>query len=116
MNPKLYTGKRLNPDQKTASDSEVRVEFKDGRPGYKLKHEVYHSPTGLSWGYGGSGPADLARSILADYLGETPNPALYQKFKWDFIAPIKTPEFVIDSTMISIWLEKRNRPSFHLSP
>jgi hypothetical protein len=27
-----------------------------------------HSPTGLSWGYGGSGPAQTALAILADFL------------------------------------------------
>jgi hypothetical protein len=27
-----------------------------------------HSPTGFAWGYGGSGPAQLALAILADYL------------------------------------------------
>ncbi|OUN01358.1 MAG: hypothetical protein BAA04_07000 [Firmicutes bacterium ZCTH02-B6] len=35
-----------------------------------LKHIVCHSPTGMEWGYAGSGPADLALSILAHYLGE----------------------------------------------
>ena len=39
----------------------------NGRP---LRHIRLHSPTGFEWGYGGSGPADLALSILADYLGE----------------------------------------------
>jgi hypothetical protein len=34
-----------------------------------LRHVVRHSPTGLSWGYAGSGPADLARSLLIDALG-----------------------------------------------
>lgn len=34
-----------------------------------LRHYVRHSPTGLEWGYGGSGPADLARSILIEVLG-----------------------------------------------
>jgi hypothetical protein len=34
-----------------------------------LPHLVKHSPDGFSWGYGGSGPADLARSLLADHLG-----------------------------------------------
>ena len=36
------------------------------RPVY---HHVGHSPTGYSWGYGGDGPHDLARSILYDRLG-----------------------------------------------
>ena len=29
-----------------------------------------HSPTGFQWGYGGSGPAQLALALLADYLGD----------------------------------------------
>ena len=78
----------------------------DGQP-YPLQHVVYHSPTGFSWGYGGSGPADgsasgsqsLALSILADQFGESPTEndlyhgrcacddrlrcwQLYQAFKW----------------------------------
>lgn len=43
----------------------------DGGPGVipqPLLHVVKHSPTGLEWGYAGSGPADLARSILLDAL------------------------------------------------
>ncbi len=38
-----------------------------------LKHCVVHSPTGFETGYSGSGPADLALSILADHLGVTPD-------------------------------------------
>jgi len=29
-----------------------------------------HSPTGFEWGYGGSGPAQLALALLADCLGD----------------------------------------------
>ncbi|MGC9084405.1 MAG: DUF6166 domain-containing protein, partial [Anaerolineae bacterium] len=55
----------------------------DGRP---LQHIVRYSPTGFEWGYGGSGPADLALSILRDYLGDHPEAEeiadrLYQEFK-----------------------------------
>ncbi len=35
-----------------------------------LRHVMYHNPTGFEWGYGGSGPADLALSILAHYFKE----------------------------------------------
>jgi len=31
-----------------------------------------HSPTGFSWGYGGSGPAQLALAILVDYFKNKP--------------------------------------------
>lgn len=32
-----------------------------------LRHIVQHSPTGMTWGYSGSGPHDTALSILADF-------------------------------------------------
>jgi len=35
-----------------------------------LPHRVKHSPTGMSWGYHGSGAADLARSLLIHALGD----------------------------------------------
>jgi hypothetical protein len=35
-----------------------------------LRHVVMHSPTGFAWSYGGSGPADLALSLLVDALGD----------------------------------------------
>jgi hypothetical protein len=36
----------------------------------RLPHIVKHSPTGMGWGYSGSGPADLARSLLIHALGD----------------------------------------------
>jgi hypothetical protein len=46
-----------------------------------------HSPTGIEWGYTGSGPAQLALAILADYL-QNDHKALsyYQDFKLRVIA------------------------------
>src|SRR4051794_28048848 len=52
----------------------------------RLRHQIRHSSAGLGWGYGGSGAADLARSILADHLGYIPHPAIYQQFKWQHVA------------------------------
>ena len=41
-----------------------------------------HSPTGFEWGYGGSGPAQLALALLADHLGDDELAmALHQDFK-----------------------------------
>jgi Family of unknown function (DUF6166) len=50
-----------------------------------------HSPTGFAWGYGGSGPAQLALAILADYFGSCKVGdllvcTLYQDFKSTVIA------------------------------
>lgn len=36
----------------------------------QLPHYVRHSPDGFSWGYGGSGPAELARCLLIQALGD----------------------------------------------
>src|SRR5262245_29763304 len=48
-----------------------------------------HSPTGFEWGYGGSGPAQLALALLADYFGDDQEAlALYQSFKFTVIASL----------------------------
>lgn len=49
--------------------------------------EKNHSPTGLEWGYGGSGPAQLAYCLLRE-CGLTKPQAnkLYQQFKADVVA------------------------------
>lgn len=75
-----YVGSRMN-------DNVIVLKIVDGiRTG--LKHHVYHSPTGFNWGYGGSGPAELARCILADAIGEhiLKEPSIYQSFKDSFVS------------------------------
>ena len=48
-----------------------------------------HSPSGFEWGYGGSGPAQLALAILADHLGDDQEALnFYQRFKWAVIAEL----------------------------
>lgn len=67
-----------------------------------------HSPTGFEWGYGGSGPAQLALAILADHLADGEQALnLHQRFKWAVIAELPsrrwtltTPE--IDQTLQNI--------------
>jgi len=44
----------------------------NGRRDLPLRHINFHSPDGFEWGYGGSGPADLALAILVDFLSEDP--------------------------------------------
>jgi hypothetical protein len=48
-----------------------------------------HSPTGFEWGYGGSGPAQLALALLADALREDQLARNYhQEFKWKVISQL----------------------------
>lgn len=45
-----------------------------------------HSPTGFSWGYGGSGPAQLALAILLRFTDRETASRLHMDFKWDHVA------------------------------
>jgi hypothetical protein len=45
-----------------------------------------HSPDGFNWGYGGSGPAQLALAILLELTGSSKG---YQAFKWKYIATLE---------------------------
>ncbi len=48
-----------------------------------------HSPTGFMWGYGGSGPAQLALALAADALGDDQRAVrIHQRLKWDRIAKL----------------------------
>lgn len=85
----------------------VVVRIRDGKQ-EPLQHLVYHSPDGFEWGYGGSGPADLARSILADAVGEENAIApLYQAFKWEYVAGWGR-RWEISLNEIKDWLQKKN--------
>lgn len=44
---------------------------------------INHSPDGFNWGYGGSGPCQLALAIVLKLTGKSSG---YQQFKQDVIA------------------------------
>jgi len=67
--------------------------------------EVYHSPTGFEWGYGGSGPADFALNILMLFTDKKTAYALHQAFKWDFIATMPREGGTIKGEDIKRWIE-----------
>jgi hypothetical protein len=101
---KTYIG--IGTDGRQAGPVRVYVQLND-EEFQPLLHRVRHSPDGFQWGYGGSGPADLARSILWDWLGYEPEPALYQAFKRDYVArwSMHTGEsWRIASDEIMLWL------------
>jgi hypothetical protein len=130
---KVYFGHRVfTPDNPTWGDPVVAVhdvvtredaiyaadvKACDCRP---LAIVTYHSPDGIEWGYPGSGPADLALSILADYFGETPAQvlaalkslwaprskagALHQRFKAEFLANEQRDQWQIRADVIDVWL------------
>lgn len=59
----------------------------DGRPLNPRLDLRNHSPTGFEWGYGGSGPAQLALALLADHFAHGERALeLYQDFKFAVVA------------------------------
>lgn len=68
---------------------------------------VNHSPTGFAWGYGGSGPSQLALAIMVHEFGRdlSKHPQHYQDFKWAFVA--RFPDtFTLTSTEILSWVSR----------
>jgi len=117
---KVYFGRR-------SFGGDVRVAVREGDQTVReLRHVEAHSPDGFEWGYGGSGPADLALSILADYFEERVAAeelgqgnfekivkirswAYHQAFKWDFIADAKRDGWEISEEAVDQWLERRKK-------
>jgi hypothetical protein len=52
-----------------------------------------HSPDGFAWGYGGSGPAQLALAIMLELTGKAEG---YQEFKWKVVAGLPQTDFEIE--------------------
>jgi hypothetical protein len=62
---------------------------------------VNHSPTGFEWGYGGSGPAQLAFAILLDHLKSAEQARLYyQDFKDSLIAKLSADTWELTSEQV----------------
>lgn len=58
----------------------------DGRP--LEQRLIKHSPTGLEFGYGGSGPADTALNMLALVVSPKEANRLHQRYKQEVVAHI----------------------------
>lgn len=68
-----------------------------------------HSPTGFEWGYAGSGPAELARAILLDFLAFEPTPVVYQAFKHHAIAGLQDAEWRLTAGDLRVQLRAIGR-------
>ena len=93
----------------------VKVDYEEGgKVTEELEHVEQHSPDGFNWGYGGSGPADLALSILADFCDRKRMPEdiaekYHQAFKSDFVAQFGD-KFEIDDYTIGKWIDEKMKP------
>ncbi len=74
------------------ADREVHVDGKWLSPQYSQSIHN-HSPDGFMWGYGGSGPAQLALAILLLYTDRDVAIKNYQIFKHEVIASLPQTDF-----------------------
>src|SRR6266446_6651402 len=89
---KTYEGKR----EGYAADVTV-----NGRPLNPRLDLWNHSPTGFEWGYGGSGPAQLALALLAYHLDDdNAAVALHQDFKHAVITRLDQRGWTLTSQQI----------------
>lgn len=65
-----------------------------------------HSPDGFNWGYGGSGPAQLALAILLEFTTKDNALSLYQTFKWEVVAKLPQTDFEIELD-IKEWIKEK---------
>ena len=65
----------------------------------------FHSPTGMEFGYAGSGPADLALNILALWLPLYYAWKWHQKFKFAFVSVLPREGGVIPRKDVLEWIE-----------
>lgn len=69
---------------------------------------VNHSPTGLEWGYGGSGPADMALNILFMFTGDRAfADRWHQDFKFAFVAGLNREGGTIPGETIQQWIKEK---------
>ena len=121
---KIYTGKRTT---ETITVEVITHQHGNKVRKRKLRHIPFHSATkgNLNWGYGGSGPADLALAILVDYFKEhAPSEGYraraecntwmvnskawkyHQEFKWHFVSKFED-DWELYDTQIEAWLKEQ---------
>lgn len=103
-----------------AEDGRALAWINDDQP---LPHVVHHSPTGFEWGYGGSGPADLALSILSFVIGpERQTVGIYEgktcgaqawllhhSFKRDVVAGFDRDRWAISVGQVRQWIAAQEK-------
>ncbi len=100
---KTYHGHRTDDDGYA-----VVVEENGSSHGLDPRFDLrVHSPVGFSWGYGGSGPAQLALALATDVLGDDDRArSVYQKLKFRLIGRLPEDGWTLTEDRIRTVIEE----------
>jgi hypothetical protein len=74
--------------------------------------ELHKSSTGPEWGYGGSGPAQLAYCILREFMPRDEAMRLYQQFKAEVIAVLPQDRgWTLTADQVKEWITCSKSPT-----
>lgn len=92
-----------------AGPAEVRFVWKPLAAGDPIPNRLdlrYHSPDGFQWGFAGSGPAQLAVSLLAHFLQDDELACrLYQPFKNTVLTEETRDDWTLSCQQLLDWVE-----------
>lgn len=120
----------LNEYMDIPLSSGIRMERRTAGTATNIRRRVvHHSPDGFEWGYGGSGPADLALNIAQAILLDMGHEGekvechkgscfaaawdMHQDLKWKFVGGVPSEGGVIPYKDISEWINSyllKNQP------
>ena len=95
----VYRGRR-DPTAPVGKEVEVTVENEPLDCRYDL---LSASPSGFEWGYGGSGPAQLAIAMLAHAFGDEVAAAEYQRFKREIVSELPEEGWTLTKRDLDAW-------------
>lgn len=101
---KTYTGYRLPGNQGTAAQALVTV-HQEGRQPQPLdpRFDLRRHSDDLNWGYGGSGPAQLALALAADVLRDDDAAQdVHQKLKTKIVAALPKDGWSLSETQLRL--------------
>ncbi|MFO0850735.1 MAG: DUF6166 domain-containing protein [Gemmataceae bacterium] len=104
---KTYTGHR------TEDGCAVTVAGDNGGRSLDPRFDLRtHSPTGFEWGYGGSGPAQLALALAADVLGDDEAALdVYQRLKFRVVGRLPADGWTLTEAELADALRGLARPN-----
>ena len=109
---------------------DIRCERREGGTHFNIAQRVrHHSPTGMEWGYAGSGPADFALNILDRFIPAGADGwegvrcwdtnvvsgttwTLHQEFKFAFVAALPYEGGMIEGARIRAWIAAMTTTGF----